>query len=118
MKYPFEKVSILELMRHPFDEETGDVHTRMSIRVLSLIFFPFYVVMQVIIPLYFFSTFYNDKEWSLALAIVGGEVTALVVWAGYIVCCHYQILHIFILGKTSTGNLWASSPMANQEGKS
>ncbi len=30
MKYPFEKVSILELMRHPFDEETGDVHTRMS----------------------------------------------------------------------------------------
>ena len=65
MKYPFEKVSILELMRHPFDEETGDVHTRMSMRVLSLIFFPFYVVMQVIIPLYFFSTFYNDKEWSL-----------------------------------------------------
>ena len=53
-------------------------------RVLSLIFFPFYVVMQVIIPLYFFSTFYNDKDWSLALAIVGGGVTALVVWAGYI----------------------------------
>lgn len=37
-------------------------------RVLSLIFFPFYVVMQVIMPLYFFSTFYYDNEWSLASA--------------------------------------------------
>ena len=43
MKYPFEKFSIWNLMRHPFDEETGDVHTRMSMRILSLIIFPFYV---------------------------------------------------------------------------
>ena len=85
MKYPFEKFSIWNLMRHPFDEETGDVHTRMSMRILSLIIFPFYVVMQVIMPLYYFPDFYYDKNLPLALAIILCVVVALMVWFAYMV---------------------------------
>lgn len=85
MKFPFEKFSIWNLMRHPFDEETGDVHTRMSMRILSLIIFPFYVVMQVIMPLYYFPNFYYDKNLPLALAIILCAVVALMVWFAYVV---------------------------------
>ena len=50
MKYPFENTTVWDLIRHPFDEESGDPGNRTFMRVLSNIFFPIYVFLQVYVP--------------------------------------------------------------------
>ena len=50
MKYPFENTTVWDLIRHPFDEESGDPGSRTFMRVLSNIFFPIYVFLQVYVP--------------------------------------------------------------------
>ena len=50
MKYPFENTTVWDLIRHPFDEDSGDPGGRTFMRVLSNIFFPIYVFLQVYVP--------------------------------------------------------------------
>ena len=50
MKYPFENTTVWDLIRHPFDEDSGDPGSRTFMRVLSNIFFPIYVFLQVYVP--------------------------------------------------------------------
>ena len=50
MKYPFENTTVWDLIRHPFDEESGDPGSRTFMRLLSNIFFPIYVFLQVYVP--------------------------------------------------------------------
>lgn len=50
MKYPFENTTVWDLIRHPFDEESGDPGSRTFMRVLSNIFFPIYVFLQMYVP--------------------------------------------------------------------
>ena len=50
MKYPLENTTVWDLIRHPFDEESGDPGSRTFMRVLSNIFFPIYVFLQVYVP--------------------------------------------------------------------
>ena len=50
MKYPFENATVWDLIRHPFDEDSGDPGGRTFMRVLSNIFFPIYVFLQVYVP--------------------------------------------------------------------
>jgi hypothetical protein len=50
MKYPLENVSVWDLIRHPFDEESGDPGGRTFMRLLSNIFFPIYVFLQIWVP--------------------------------------------------------------------
>ena len=38
MKYPFENATVWDLIRHPFDEESGDPDGRTYMRLLSNIF--------------------------------------------------------------------------------
>ena len=51
MKYPFENTTVWDLIRHPFDEESGDPGSRTFMRLLSNIFFPIYVFLQVWVPI-------------------------------------------------------------------
>ena len=51
MKYPFENTTVWDLIRHPFDEESGDPDGRTYMRLLSNIFFPIYVFLQVWVPI-------------------------------------------------------------------
>lgn len=51
MKYPLENVSVWDLIRHPFDEESGDPGGRTFMRLLSNIFFPIYVFLQLYVPI-------------------------------------------------------------------
>lgn len=51
MKYPFENTTVWNLIRHPFDEESGDPDGRTYMRLLSNIFFPIYVFLQVWVPI-------------------------------------------------------------------
>lgn len=50
MKYPLENTTVWDLIRHPFDEDSGDPGSRTFMRVLSNIFFPIYVFLQVYVP--------------------------------------------------------------------
>ena len=50
MKYPFENTTVWDLIRHPFDEDSGDPGGRTFMRVLSNIFVPIYVFLQVYVP--------------------------------------------------------------------
>ena len=51
MKYPFENATVWDLIRHPFDEESGDPGGRTFMRLLSNIFFPIYVFLQLYVPI-------------------------------------------------------------------
>lgn len=51
MKYPFENTTVWDLIRHPFDEDSGDPDGRTYMRLLSNIFFPIYVFLQVWVPI-------------------------------------------------------------------
>lgn len=53
MKYPLENATVWGLIRHPFDEESGDPGGRTFMRVLSNIFFPIYVFLQLWVPIQF-----------------------------------------------------------------
>lgn len=53
MKYPLENATVWGLIRHPFDEESGDPDGRTFMRVLSNIFFPIYVFLQLWVPIQF-----------------------------------------------------------------
>ena len=55
MKYPFENTTVWDLIRHPFDEESGDPDGRTYMRLLSNIFFPIYQWDR---------EFSNDRIWS------------------------------------------------------
>ena len=39
MKYPFEDVTVLGLIRHPLEENDGDPGSRSYMRLLSLVIF-------------------------------------------------------------------------------
>ena len=53
MKYPLENATVWGLIRHPFDEESGDRDSRTFMRLLSNVFFPIYVFLQLWVPIQF-----------------------------------------------------------------
>ena len=116
MKYPFENTTVWDLIRHPFDEDSGDPGGRTFMRVLSSIFFPIYVFLQVWVPIQFTMHVYESADsvvpqveqieqvgqqlvpiWQTVIAVLIVWLLALVgFWAIWV------ILSVFVRFGTST----------------
>ena len=116
MKYPFENTTVWDLIRHPFDEDSGDPGSRTFMRVLSNIFFPIYVFLQLWVPIQFTMHVYESADrvvpqveqieqvgqqlvpiWQTVIAVLIVWLLALVgFWAIWV------ILSVFVRFGTST----------------
>ena len=85
MKYPLEKATIWNVMRHPFDENTGDKDNCELMRLLSLIIFPLYVFTQVCVPVRYFLEAHYEEEAPMLMATLFAICLAVLVWGGYLV---------------------------------
>lgn len=70
MKYPFEDVTVLGLIRHPFEENDGEPASRSYMRLLSFVVFAGYILCQVHIPIKFFLNRYYIDEAPLLMTIM------------------------------------------------
>lgn len=116
MKYPFENTTVWDLIRHPFDEDSGDAGGRTCMRLLSSIFFPIYVFLQLWVPIQFTMHVYESADsvvpqveqieqvgqqlvpiWQTVIAVLIVWLLALVgFWAIWV------ILSVFVRFGTST----------------
>ena len=85
MKYPLEKATIWNVMRHPFDENTGDKDNCELMRLLSLIIFPLYVFAQVSVPVRYFLEAHYEEEAPMLMATLFAICLAVLVWGVYLV---------------------------------
>lgn len=116
MKYPFENTTVWDLIRHPFDEDSGDPGGRTFMRVLSNIFFPIYVFLQVWVPIQFTMHVYESADSVVPqveqIEQVGQQlvpiwqtvIAVLIVWLLALVgfWTFWVILSVFVRFGTST----------------
>lgn len=86
MKYPFEDVTVLGLIRHPLEENDGDPGSRSYMRLLSLVIFSAYIFCQVHIPIKFFLNKYYVDEAPLLMAILLTITVTVGVFSLYLLC--------------------------------
>ena len=85
MKYPLENDNIWSLVRHPFEENDGDPGSRSYMRLLSLVIFAVYLIVQTYVPINFFLTQYYEQEAPLLMAILFSVMIFVALFSGYLV---------------------------------